>query len=752
MTKLLFVGSPSDEPYLPYLKGCMSGAVTTPLCKADVSLVQLELIAKAKGFTGIITSNVNILKRLLNWTDNRKDPSLDNYQGSLFLHNGTEYLILNPLFHLTAIPYAKFVYTRFISKLARPDSWLPASDFKWSVVTAGNVDGIFERFTKAFAIAVDIETFPAPLSIRCIGYTAIFLDGATWTTESCVLPVDSMWALAWMRKFNWELPAPKIFQNGKYDNAYLSMFSSVIYNWQWDTATMFHCWYSELPKDLAFLNSFCVRKSMYWKDLADTNDLHEYYRYNALDTHATAHVFIAMMIEMPEYARQNYLKEFPLVFPCHLCEMTGIKRDMGEMHKAREDADREIAELQASIETMVGVPGFNVNSAPQMKLLMKSFGLGDVESCDDTHLNKFALRHPINNRIIKKIQLLREKRKYVSTYIRTDRDIKKPTDGGYKEYRGRILYALNPHGTDSGRLASKESHFWCGLQIQNITRGPAVKRTLVADASFKLAECDLEQAESRDTAYAAGELSLIAAVEGTRDFHSVNASAFFGVSYESIYDDVKRKTLDKILRDLAKRVNHGANYCMGAAVLVATMGEDKVWVAKKKLGLPSHYGLIQVAEYLLAQFHKTYPGLTKVFYPKIWGEVRAKRMLVGATGWTRFCFKDPDKDKRAANSYVAHVAQSLNAMTLNKAFMRVFYEIALHPQYRMHFKLIAQIHDSILFQFREGHEYLINMVRERMEIPITIQGADGITRTFVVPAAAKAGPDGKGAHRWSETE
>ncbi len=87
-------------------------------------------------------------------------------------------------------------------------------------------------------------------------------------------------------------------------------------------------------------------------------------------------------------------------------------------------------------------------------------------------------------------------------------------------------------------------------------------------------------------------------------------------------------------------------------------------------------------------------------------------------------------------------------MTLNKAFMLVFYDLAFKPE----FKLLAQIHDSILFQTKIGHEYLINEVKKRMEIPVTIQGYDGVTRTFTVPAAAKAGKDGNGAERWSQTE
>jgi len=118
----------------------------------------------------------------------------------------------------------------------------------------------------------------------------------------------------------------------------------------------------------------------------------------------------------------------------------------------------------------------------------------------------------------------------------------------------------------------------------------------------------------------------------------------------------------------------------------------------------------------------------------------------------RYCFSDPEKDKRALNAYVAHAPQSLNAMTLNRAFQAVFYDIAIHPKHRNNFRLLAQIHDSILFQFRVGHEYLMEEVKRRMEIPVTVVGYDGKTRTFTVPAAIKAGKAGLGALRWSETE
>ena len=64
--------------------------------------------------------------------------------------------------------------------------------------------------------------------------------------------------------------------------------------------------------------------------------------------------------------------------------------------------------------------------------------------------------------------------------------------------------------------------------------------------------------------------------------------------------------------------------------------------------------------------------------------------------------------------------------------------------------MVGQIHDSIPFFYREGHEYLADMVKERMEIPVHITDIKGIEREFTVPAALKIG--NPGAIYWSETE
>ena len=789
---LLFWGTLGDKSYLPQLKPCVASATTLLRLEEVTTLTMVKMYCKQKKVTKVITSSPSLLNKLLAW-NKRAAPKISNYQGSYFKIPGMEdsdpeieIVIVPPLKQLVTVPYLRFLITRFITKLTKPGSWYKPTNFTWGMLTPENEEGHYISFSQSncFLIAVDVETFKENATIRCISYTGFWYDDGEDTgihSESLVLPLDSEFNLAIMRKWN-SLPAPKVFQNGKYDNAYLTRYNAPVYNYLYDTAHFFHSWYSELPKDLGFLNGFFIREAMYWKDLAETNDLHEYYRYNCLDTWGTGNAFISMLIESPQFAMDNYLLEFPLVFPCHLAEMTGIARDMDKLEIAKKEAQEVIEESTAALNTILNIPAgksFNTNSTKQMKMLLRVLGCSDLPNTEEKSLEKAKFRHPFNARIINHVIAIRKARKLVSTYLTAGKEHSDIFNTG-----SRILYALNPHGTDSSRLASREHHFWNGINIQNIPRGPSVKRTFKADRGFLFAEVDLEQAESRDTAYISGDERLIQNVEHSPDFHCANASAFFGIPFEELFDVATGEKLNKAIRDLAKNVNHGANYNMGWYVLVNTMGEENILKARNLLGLPRLWSLQKIAEHLLEQFHNTYPDIKGVFYQgvieeimqtnklesmavhhswemtpvmdkeyiELWDNVYEK--MLEEPRWTRYCFSNPTQSKSALNSYISHPPQSLNAQTLNKAWWSVFNDIAVNTQHSKNFKLCAQIHDSILFQYREGHEYLCDMVKERMEIPITIRAYDKKVRTFVVPAGIKNGKhlDKQCAHYWSETE
>lgn len=752
MKSILFQLGFGEENYLSFLKPILGGKCKLYLRNTSVTAaLEVAMAAKEKGCTAVATTNPKLLAYLLNSSG---EESLDKYAGSIIEKYGLEWLILDPLEQLVTVPHMRFIYERYFKKLLHPEDWLQVPEFTWNLFNPKETDELLSLCSTATFIATDIETIrdDPDRAIDCIGFTIIHFNNndRTFNTTTVVIPLTDSYNFT-VAKAICRCSAAKVFQNGKYDNAYLQRFGIAVHNWPFDTINLFHSWYSELPKDLGVITAFMLRKWMYHKDEGKTGDILQRYEYNAKDAFVTAMDFLALILELPDWAIANYCNhEFPLIFPCVLSELTGLKVDIKQLEylEARlQDAwQRELKKLQ----TLVANPLYNPGSWQQTERLLDILGCGDIKGTGKVALDKASARHPLNKRILKAVRRFREDRKLDSTY--TDKD---------KVWLGRGYYALNPHGTDTQRLASKESQYWCGWQIHNIPRDGKgekkdinIKSMFVADEGFYFGEADYKTAETYGTACLSGDLKLLEAIyDETKDFHGRNASMFFGVPYEKIirsYQNDKGEwvhdKLDKELRDdIGKRINHGANYNMGPQVLLDTMGIENVVKAKIKLNLPAAMPLLKVCEYLLSLFDKTYPVVRGAYYDSIISKVAGDHFLVSPHGWSRYCFGNPNRSKRDLNRYAAHPAQNLNAGTLNKAYRKVFYNVWLPNQ--KNFKLGPQIHDSILFQYRIGMEKLAEQVAKEMLIPVVVKDTFGIERTLTVPVDLKGGAD-----RWSEVK
>lgn len=757
MPTLLHLGTPADGDFQSRLAGLTAGQnvawkskLQTPLTVTDLEAVCARVPG---GIDGIVCSNQEFLEKLLyqqpDFTppNNRRGLTLDDYQGSL-LHTKTAKIpvvFINPLENLITLPYATPAAKRFISKLSQPDKWYKETEFKWVLGTPANLEEIYERWSKAASIiSVDIETaVDDPLRrINCVGYAAYFPD--THTSECLVIPFTDTFFLGWVRKFN-SLPQPKIFQNGLYDNLYFLRWNCPVTNWLYDTQHLFHSMFSEYPKRLDFISAYAVRNIRYWKDDGKSGNLQDYYRYNARDCWATLNAFLSLVLDAEPYAIRNYLKEFPLVFPCLTAEAEGLAIDMPRLEVAKAEAEKKLVIRESKFQTMIASPHFNVGSWQQVQKLMKVCGLGHLQGTGKAELLVAQASHPLNNRIFTEVQEIRQDRKLLSTYFVKE-----------KFWNGRLYYKLNPAGTDTGRLASGESSFWCGLQIQNIPRGDSVKQCIVSDPGWLLCEIDKAQSEARCVGYLSGETKLIALVESSHDYHAWNAAAFFGIPYEKIYDESRKKTLDKDIRDLSKRTNHGANYNMGDTVMLQTMGPKKVAQAKITLKLPAFFTLKKVCGYLLDVYDKTYPNVRGIGYEAIIKEITTTGRLVSPRGWTRIFFGKPSRqNKPMLNAAVAHPPQNLSVDIINEEFYNVWRATIYDSYYkdgkevqcplRGAVRIKAQIHDSVFFQYREGRDDIPKIVEGIMNTRVTIKGADGITREMYIPSDISAGKT-----RWSE--
>lgn len=755
--RVLLISTYFDEPYferfqrLPALRGCK----LLNTSKAVGNSRELDAICKRLQIDAVCTTRVELLHSLLAATPDfipspRKKPSLDNYAGSL-LHtaSGIPVVILNPLERLQTVAYEKAIVDRYLSKITKANSWFKQTKFQWKLVTADNQYQILEEISRARLVAVDIETpWPADAirSIRCASYTCY--HPATHTTNSYVVPFTETWHQEFIRAAN-SSATPKVFQNGLFDNVYFLRWGAPCRNWFYDTFHLFHSWYSELPKRLDFVASFAIRDVRYWKEDGKTGNLEDLYRYNALDGWSTVNALLSLLQEAPDWAIDNYCDhEFPMVFPCITSALEGLVADKERFQQIKEKKEIEVEKLLKRLQVMVAADSFNPGSPKQMSNLFQLLGCSDLVKQE--HLSnqenarrgtgkipaqKAKYRHPLNHVILTLCENYKQERKQVGTYF----DVS-------KLWNGLILWSINPGKTDTGRGASEESAFDCGWQIQNIPRDDlSFKECCLAPPGWFIAEIDKKQSEARCVGYLAGEQKLIDLVESSHDYHSWNASEFFGVPYENIYDEAAGKTLDKPLRDLSKRTNHGANYNMGAEVMLDTMGPAKVAAAKVTLNLPSWMRLRDVCQYLLDRYAKSYPNVKGRWYQSIISRIEVSRKLVSPLGWTRYFFGDPKRNKQHLNAAVAHEPQNLSVAIINKEWYKIWRE-TIYGSLVGRIRIKAQIHDSLLFIYKTPED--AKQVEALMNVKVPVTGADGQQRVLFIPCDLSLGS--QPTRRWSD--
>lgn len=749
--KLLHIANYDDGKYLdkfsklPILHGVQVAVSRSPTIRTSADV---QLLAQSVKADAVICTDPDTLKLVLESQydyippNTKRGVTLDDYAGSLLtLHQipnfapEKEFLVLNPPEQLYTVSSANFVFQRFLSKLITPQKWYPQTKFEWRLYDplVESLDQLYSLFSSADLLAIDIETKigDPDRRINCVGYAAYFRR--TNTTVCAVIPFTSWEGVCEVRRFNL-LPVPKIFQNGLYDNTYFARFNCLPTNWIFDTQHLFHSWLAELPKRLDFIAAFNVRRIRYWKDDGSTGSLSDYYRYNAMDCWATLNTFLGIMQDAPDWAIRNYVDhEFPIVFPCFHCGLEGSKQDIPRLAVAKAETQGKHLSQLNRLRKIVGDSNFNPGSWQQVLKLFRILGL-NLQATGKAEMLKAKASSVFNEIILNLVTDCREHAKLISNYYDES-----------KIWCGRIFYTLNPAKTDSGRLNSSESAFWCGYQIQNVTRGESVKQCHVADDGWLLCEIDKKQSEARCVAYLSGETKLIELVESNKDYHGWNAQEFFGVAYEKIIDVLTGKVLDKILRDLSKRTNHGANYNMGADVMLDTMGPKNVLRAKKALRLPIRMRLRDVCAFLLERYSATYPKVKGLYYTSIVKRIVLSGQLVSPLGWVRKFFGSPAKNKRDLNAAVAHEPQNLSVGIVNREFFNIWFS-SIYGELKGLYRLKAQIHDSIFGQYKATRPDVPALIEEKyMRTTVPIKGADDVVRNMFIPNDISCGKN-----RWSE--
>lgn len=754
--------SKADKPHLAALAYILRNAGITALSTAkDLTIGELLGQAKQTSCDAILCCNEQTLRYLVPG----ESPTLDKWRGSR-LNFSVPTIIINKLEHIRTVPHGEWLLQQDIKKLK--SILFPAKPFGFTVLTPADFPYALGELSKSIAIAYDTETKTfgqikkekdqevklsdeAPKEIgatiiTCASWTGIFRDG---TLRTYTLPLvdfgydhweddqDYAKALRFLRMAN-GLKQPKIMHNGMYDCTHSIIYQAPPMNYSLDTMAMAHSEFSELPKTLDFVASYLLYDYIFWKDEAEDSaklkDIKKYWEYNAKDTWNTARIAIEWLRRAPAYAKRNYAEKFPSVYPALYCNFEGLKIDQEKRLELRAASVIKLRENKISLQTKFADPQFNPGSWQQVeKYIYRVFGakkpkLGKSASCtDEMNLKAVAQQHPLLARLTTDIINYREAQKAIGTYY------------DFLQKNGRLLWALDPFGTETGRAACRASSLWCGTQVQNIP-GYA-KAMLVADEGYELFEADNKQSEGRTTAYCSQETALIAALEdSTRDFYKTLGELFFEIPYEKVTKEFRNKVI--------KRIVHGSNYMMGPdtfinnvikeveeglAVLYKAAHELKIHVTPTpRKGHSDEMNLKNFVKLLLDSYHKPFPRIRE-WYKEIKSEIADTGFLVSPLGHHRKFFGDINTNHNMLRGGVAHQPQNLSVTILDRGFNRVYHELVIPGNGAI--KLKAQIHDSIFGQIRLGtREYYAPRILSCMDNPVVVHG-----RPLRIPVDIKFG-------------
>ena len=461
----------------------------------------------------------------------------------------------------------------------------------------------------------------------------------------------------------------------------------------------------------------------------DFNDLNEdetHWIYNGLDCCVTGEIYNELSSVIDPVAQGTY--EFSKALQAPVLEMSlrGLLVNKNRRRKVIADMRRKLDLLEQQLLILVsegvGVPSFNWRSPKQTNdLLYGVMGLPVQKkrkpdgsygpSTDREALEKLSI-YFVAEPIINHLLLLRDLGKSVS-FLET------PIDSD-----GRFRTSFNIAGTVTGRFSSEMTDFGTGSNLQNVNA--ALRSVFVSDPRWKFANLDLEQADARNV----GALAWNALV-GRDDWTEADAGRYLdfcesgdlhtnvlkmsnpnlpwgqGLTDRQVADTPAYRHLSH--RDLTKKLGHGSNF----------LGQPPTMAKHAKLPVA-----------MVKEFHENYfrafPCLP-AWHQSIFWALENVGQLTTPFDRRRFFFDRP-KEASTRREAVAHQPQSMTGDQINTGILKLWRGNRV--------QLLVQVHDSILFQYREEEEAEI-IPWALDNLPTTIRLARD--REFTVPTDCAVG-------------
>ncbi len=456
----------------------------------------------------------------------------------------------------------------------------------------------------------------------------------------------------------------------------------------------------------------------------------ELWIYNALDNCITFEVFEALASKPGGFAydMSRMMQAPALVLMRRGLKVDFVSRDevLGVLQQKRNKLNQQFARVvtegiglpPTQTDKFSGLPiSLNYRSPDQLKKFFYGI-LGHkpimrydkkkrerVPTTNRDALEKLAL-HPTTGLFAKMLLTLRDADKRIGV-LRTGID---PD--------GRFRFSINVVGTETGRWSSSENAFGTGTNAQNLT--DEVRRIFIADPGMKLGQQDLRQAES----------VIVGAVSGDKNYQEACASGDPHTQVAQLcwpelpWNEANSKKARREIaerpyyrhfshRDMAKRGGHGSNYGGTPAALAIVLKIEQ-----------------KVGDEFQRRYFGQFPGI-RMWHIKVQQKLAVDRQITTAFGRNRY-FTGRPTDSSTIKEAIAYEPQSVIGDYLNQGLFRVWYEMEfLKPR----LQILAQVHDSILYQFdpkKENEAQLHADVAALISQPIEIRGQSFNILTDVV--------------------
>lgn len=605
-------------------------------------------------------------------------------------------------------------------KCETPQENLPTYDFVHSPdfrFATSYLENILARMEAGpTPVAVDIETTGRWISLVGLATgprEAVCIPLMTRNATGHYWPAHEEHALVnLLRKVLSHPNARIIGQNFLYDSQYFVRQMFVWPRCTFDTMLAHHTCFPGLPKSLDFLSSLYLDHHVFWKDeLKDYRELpidEEKFRvYNCKDAAITFELHQVLQdVVLKMGVKEQFEFQMAICTPLLWMMLRGVRIDQSKRKDLTKLIEGKMADLELWLQATIGthVGGSNGASpwyrSPQqtVTLLYKEFRAPEVRdrktgslTTKDEALTKIGAKMPVLQPLCQKLSEYRSLRVVRDTFLEAAVD----SDG-------RMRCSYNPAGTVTFRLASSESAFGTGTNLQNLP--PEVRVMFVPDPDHVILEWDLKQADFHVVAWEADEPELKQLLRDGKDPYLLMARHYYK-------DETLTKESPK--RQTFKSVAHGSNYGGGGRTL------------------SNNLGLSESAVYAVQDWwFRRYPRVKQWHY-RVDAQLKTQRRVTSKFGYHCIFF---DRVDGLLPEALAWVPQHTVGITINKGLHNVYHHLPwVEPLLQTHDSLTLQIHKT---RFTKECLRLI-----RNELLITIPYPDPL----IIPVECKASTESWGA-------